>query len=185
VGWLPSSLCLDVDAYAAGVDAARRTAAEAGHDGACLRFGLLVDAVVHEDPVVVAHALDRDLVRAQLALGIVENGVVDLRPGTRRLLCGWANGDASDSRMGKLWSALLSPDCLIHGLHGRPEQIAARLQCYADAGARRVVLRNLVGLGRPDEALAGERAAAATLRLAASASNERDMWSPLRRSVTC
>jgi phthiodiolone/phenolphthiodiolone dimycocerosates ketoreductase len=166
VGWLPSSLGLDPDAYAAGVVAARRAAAEAGHGAAHLRFGLLVDAVVHEDPVVVADALDRHLVRAHIALGIVENGVVDLRPGTRRLLCDWANGEVSDARMHKLWATLLYPDCLVHGLHGRPDQIAARLQPYVDAGARRVVLRNLVGLGRPHEALAGERATAGTLRLA-------------------
>ncbi|MGH9210112.1 MAG: LLM class flavin-dependent oxidoreductase [Acidimicrobiales bacterium] len=165
-GWLPSSVGLGVGAYAQGVQAAEQAAAAARHDWSRMVPGLVVEAVIHEDEAVVASALASRLVGIHLAIGAAEGGTAAAGPEVQRLVSGWVGGEVPDEQLDLVWPALLDAAAVPVSFHGPPEHVASLLRDYVRAGARRVVIDNLLPLGRPEEEHTGQRATAATLRLA-------------------
>lgn len=164
-GWLPV-LPTDASRYGRGLDALTDAAGAAGVERGVA--GVYLYAVIHPDEAMVAKALASPLIKAQALAGnaamFAQAGAThplgESFAGLRDFVPEWTPPavmrDALDAIDEDMARRIV--------VNGTPREVAARIDEFVAAGARRVVIDNLLPLGVPEEIESAAEATWATVR---------------------
>jgi phthiodiolone/phenolphthiodiolone dimycocerosates ketoreductase len=166
-GWIPHDL--SYERWTSGLKVIHGSARAAGRDPMSIRPGIFVNSIIDSTHAAAHTAMEQAVVKVGALsldhtvwedaggvhpLGETHRGIVDYMP--------------NDLTAERAWELIngISPDVL-HGLfvHGTPEEVAAHLAPYVDAGCREIVFQNVTALARPARVLQSTAAFVRTARL--------------------
>jgi phthiodiolone/phenolphthiodiolone dimycocerosates ketoreductase len=158
-GWLP--LATDPETYPGMLATIRDAAMEAGRDPGAITPGLYARCVLAETHEEAESVIDGSLLLRYIALtrpaeAFAARGAVHpLGEGAFGLTSFLPTRYGRDEAL-RLAEAVPVEVVRDTAIYGTPDDIAARVACFVDAGARHVQLTNMTPLAAPDRAAASE-----------------------------